>query len=152
MTTSPAKSSVPHIHPVFAFCTALTCGVLGALMTQVVLSQQWDIQIAGMWQLFSGSSGMSGRQALSWWAIPGVALLVGIAVGGLMSGTVLLGRGTRLLRWALGALIVYGLAEFGHSAQVPHDVPAGIQLASTLVALCVAAIMAMFGAFFVVRR
>jgi hypothetical protein len=145
--TSPSVSSSPAP----AFLGALTCGVLGGLTAQILL--QWrGIEIGTMWLMATSGGSLNGRVALSWWIIPGTALLIAMATGALMSGTALKGRSTRLLRWILGALLVYGLAEVGHGAEAPANVPAGIHLLSSFTALCLATVMAMLGAFFAIRR
>jgi hypothetical protein len=52
----------------------------------------------------------------------------------------------------LGGFIVFGLAHVGHGATASSAGDAGAQVAASLTALSVAALMAMFGAFFTLRR
>jgi hypothetical protein len=53
----------------------------------------------------------------------------------------------------MGALLVFGLAHVGHADAPPGTgVRAGTQVAVSMAALCVAAIMALIGAFMTARR
>jgi hypothetical protein len=61
-------------------------------------------------------------------------------------------RRFRLLRWAAGAGIVFLLADIGHSTAALEGVDAGANVAASLGGLVVAALMAMFGAYFTVRH
>ncbi len=58
----------------------------------------------------------------------------------------------RLLRWIGGAIIVLALAQIGHPSAAPEAVGAGVGVAVRLVALAVAAVMALMGAYVAVRR
>ena len=57
-------------------------------------------------------------------------------------------RSFRLLRWALGAAIVFALAHIGHSAPAPRGDQCGRPCGGEPGGAGVAALMAMFGAYF----
>ena len=47
---------------------------------------------------------------------------------------------------------MFGLAHAGHAGAATAETGAGMQVGASLAALCVAVLMAMFGAYFTVRR
>jgi hypothetical protein len=92
------------------------------------------------------------RTAGPWWATAGLAFLVSGATAAVLSRAPLPWRRFRLLRWLAGAGIVALLADVGHMAAAPEGVSVGGNVAATLGALGLAALMALFGAYFTVRR
>jgi len=58
----------------------------------------------------------------------------------------------RLLRWAAGAVIVFLLADLGHSSAGTVRVESGANAFASLGALAVAALMGLCGAYFTARR
>ena len=69
-----------------------------------------------------------------------------------MSRVTLPWRRLRLLRWSAGALTVFVLADIGHHATAFHPAEAAANTAASLAVLVVAALMALCGAYFTVRR
>jgi hypothetical protein len=108
--------------------------------------------LIGLWQNLSSSRATQLRTAGPWWAIAGTAFIVSGIIAAALSRLALPWRRFRLLRWAAGAGIVFLLADIGHhSAALPRVEPGANAIAS-LAALVVAALMALCGAYFTVRR
>jgi hypothetical protein len=136
---------------VLIFTTALTCGVLAALVVQIQLSRT-GLDVVGLWQNLFSTKALQLRTAGPWWAIAGSAFIASGAVAAALSRFPLPWRGFRLLRWILGGIIVFALAHVGHAAAGAPGTGAGAQVGASLAALGVAVLMAMFGAYFTVRR
>lgn len=146
------QTTKPDLSPIalprgLIYTAALTCGVLAALALQIYLSRA-GFDFVGVFS----TKAMQLRSAGPWWAIAGLAFVVSGAIAAALSRLPLPWRRFRLLRWALGAVIVFVLADIGHSATAPEGVGAGATVAASLGALGIAALMAMFGAYFTVRR
>src|SRR5262245_12530152 len=133
------------------FTTALTCGVLTALAVQIQLNSM-GLDVVSLWQNLFSPGALQLRTAGPWWAIAGSAFIAGGVAAAVLSRFPLPWRGFRLIRWILGGFIVFGLAHVGHGAATASAGGAGAQVAASLAALCVAVLMAMFGAFFTLRR
>jgi hypothetical protein len=129
------------------FTSALTCGVLAALVVQIQLSRA-GMDVTRLLQNLSSTLRMAGP----WWAIAGSAFIASGAMAAALSRFPPPWRSFRLLRWILGGIIVFGLAHAGHAGAATAETGAGMQVGASLAALCVAVLMAMFGAYFTVRR
>jgi hypothetical protein len=150
------QTTKPDLSPIalprgLIYTTALTCGVLAALALQINLSRA-GFDLVGLWANMFSTKAMQLRMAGPWWAIAGLAFVVSGATAAALSRLPLPWRRFRLLRWALGAVIVFVLADIGHSATAPAGTGAGANVAASFGALGIAALMAMFGAYFTVRR
>jgi hypothetical protein len=133
------------------YATALTCGVLAAMALEIEL-QRIGLDLVSLGQtLFSGGA-MQLRAAGPWWAIAGLAFIVGGATAAALARLPLPWRRFRLLRWAAGAGIVFVLADIGHSAADPGAAGVAARLVASLAALALAALMAMLGAYFTAGR
>src|SRR5260370_39523809 len=86
------------------------------------------------------------------WPIAGLAFLTGGIAAAALSRLPLPWRRFRLLRWAAGGAIVFVLAQIGDPSAGSEAVGAGLNLAVNLVALALAAVMALAGAYVAVRR
>jgi hypothetical protein len=128
------------------FTTALTCGVLAALALQIYLSRTGN-DLVSFWQ-----NPRSARALFPWWTSASLAAVVGFVTAAALSHLPLPWRRFRFVRWVVGAVLVFGLAEIGHSAGAASGTSAGANLAASLGALVFSTLMAMFGAYFTVRR
>jgi len=147
----PEISDVP-LPPVLVYTTALTCGMLAAIAVQIQLSRS-GFDLLGLWKNLSSMRAMQLRTAGPWWAIAGAAFVVSGITAAALSRLPLPWRRFRGLRWLLGAAIVLALANIGHGSSgllQPADPGAGT--AASLAALVIAALMALCGAYFTVRR
>jgi hypothetical protein len=131
--------------------TALTCGVLAAIAVQIQINRA-GFDFIGLWQNLFSSQAMQLRSAGPWWAIAGMAFIVGGAVAAALSRVTLPWRRLRLLQWAVGTGLVFLLADIGHHAATLPPAEAAANTAATLAVLMVAGLMALCGAYFTVRR
>jgi hypothetical protein len=136
---------------VLIYATALTCGLLAALALQIYLDRA-GFELVGLWQNLLYAKALQLRTAGPWWATAACAFLVSGAVAAALRRLPLPWRRFRVLRWAAGAVIVFALAHVGQSVVTPAEVPAGANVAANLGGLTLAALMALFGAYFTVPR
>ena len=129
----------------------MSCGVLAAMAVQIQLSRA-GLQVDSLLQNFLSAKSLQLRTAGPWWAMAGSAFIVSGVVAAVLGRFPLPWRGFRLLRWMAGGAAVFALAHVGHAAVSTRGPATTAELAANLAALCVAALMAMFGAYFMVRR
>jgi hypothetical protein len=130
---------------------ATTCGVLAAIAAQVLLSQR-GIELAGIWRELLSTRGLQLRAAGAWWMMAASAFLAGAIVAAVLSRFPLPWQRFRLLRWIAGAILVAALAHVGHAAAMKPDTAVAIHTTASFSALCAAALMALFGAYFAIKR
>jgi len=149
MSTALRERHEAYLPRPLVYVTAVTCGVLAAMIAQMLLSRA-GIELAAAWgSLFSRVPQV--RSAGIWWLMVGSAFLVSALVAGTLSRSPWLWHRFRLLRWILAGAALFALAEIGHSPPAAaHGI--GVQVGASFVALCAAALMALFGAFFAARR
>jgi hypothetical protein len=131
--------------------TATLCGVLAAIAAQIVLAQR-GIELAGIWRELLSARGLQLRAAGAWWMMAASAFLVGAAVAAMLSRFPLPWLNFRVLRWIAGTILVAALAHVGHSAAMTAGVTVGIHAGASFAAICAAALMALFGAYFAAKR
>jgi hypothetical protein len=137
--------------PALIYSAAVLCGVLAALALQMLLSRA-GFDLAAVWENLFATGARQLRTTGPWWATAGIAFIASGATAAALSRAPLPWRRFRLLRWAAGAIIVFLLADIGHSAAAPEGVGAGVNVAARLAALAVAGLMAVLGAYLTVRR
>jgi hypothetical protein len=142
------RTEVPHP---LVLVAATTCGVLAAIAAQIVLAQR-GIELAGVWRDLLSARGLQLRAAGAWWMVAASAFLAGAAVAAALSRFPLPWLRFRLLRWVGGAILVAALAHVGHAAVMRAGIAVGIHSAASFAALCAAALMALFGAYFAAKR
>jgi hypothetical protein len=143
-TMQHSKRELPRI---LIYSAAITVGVLAALAVQIWLAHV-GYDPAGTWQDLSSSRSLQLRAAGPWWAMAGVSFVAGGATAAALSRLPPPWRRWRAIRWILGVLLVFALAHVGHAAaSAVADVRAGTQVAIGLGSLCVAALLAVVGAF-----
>ncbi|MPZ40216.1 MAG: hypothetical protein GEU95_19595 [Rhizobiales bacterium] len=131
--------------------TATTCGVLAAIAAQIMLAQR-GIELAGIWSELLSTRGPQLRAASAWWMMAASAFLVGALVAAALSRFPLPWLNFRLLRWVAGTALVGALAHIGHAAAMKAGVAVGVHAAASFAAVCAAALMALFGAYFAAKR
>ena len=140
----PSKRELPGV---LIYLVALTAGVLAALAVQMWFTAA-GYDPASVWQDLVSSKRLDLRAAGPWWAMAGAAFIASGATAAALSRLPLPWRRLRMVRWILGALLVFGLAHIGHSgAAAAESAHLGTQLAVNLGALLVAAVLAIIGAF-----
>ena len=137
--------------PALIYAAALTCGVLAALALEVYLTGA-GFDPANLWENFLSSGTRDLRTAGPWWGIAAIAFVVSGITAAALSRFPPPWHRYRLLRWVAAGVIVLLLEDITHSAAGPEAVAAGVNVAVRLTALCVAALMALLGAYVAVRR
>jgi len=139
------------LSPILVYATAVTCGVLAAIALQIELARAgYDLLSLG--QNLSSLRELELRAAGPWWAIAGLAFIVGGITGGALSRLPLPWHRYRLLRWTAGAALVYFLANAGHDAADLAPQGAGATVLASLGGLAIAVVMALLGAYLTVKR
>jgi hypothetical protein len=151
MQTPKREPSRVALPPALIYAAATTCGVLAALALQISLSNA-GFDLVGLWENLFSSGARELRTAGPWWGIVGVAFVTGGIAAAALSRFPPPWQRFRLLRWVVGAVIVLALAQIGHPSAPPEAVGAGVNAAVSFVALVVAALMALLGAYVAVRR
>jgi hypothetical protein len=134
-----------------AYATGVTCGVLAAMAVQILMSRA-GIELSNVWRNLLSAQALQLRSAGAWWLMAGSAFLVSAVVVAALSRLPLPWHRFRLLRWVLGAAVVFGLAEIGHLAADVSAPNGGAHVAVSLSALLAAALMSLFGAYFAAKR
>ena len=147
-TLKPSPVALP---PVLIYAAALTCGVLAGLAAQIYLNGA-GFDLAGLWENPLASGARQLRTAGPWWAVAGVAFVASGMTAAALSRLPPPWHRFRLMRWVAGAAIVLVLAQIEHLSGAPEAVGAGLNVAVNLLALVVAAVMALLGAYVAVRR
>ena len=137
---------------ILIYSAALTFGVLAALAVQTWFSGAGFDPI-GMWRDVFSAKALQLRAAGPWWAMAGAAFIASGTTAAALSRLPPPWRRFRALRWLLAATLVFGLAHIGHSAASAGTAAhAGANVAVSLAALFIAALMALLGAYFTARR
>ncbi len=154
--TSPTPAPVQEV-PRTDLPRALTisvgvvCGMFAAVITQVLLARR-GIELAGVWRDLLSARGLQLRSAGAWWLMAASAFVIGAVVAGVLSRLPLPWVRFRFLRWLAGAALVFALAHVGHSAAFSAGKGVAVHVTASLAALCAAALMALFGAYFGAKR
>jgi hypothetical protein len=135
---------------VLVYSASLTIGLLVALAMQAWLNRE-GFDLLALWQGAFSSQMVALRTAGPWWAMAGAAFVAAGAAASALSRMPPPWSRFRLLRWLLGAAILAILADIGHSAGGPSGDMGG-RVAANLTALGIAALMALCGAYFTVKR
>src|SRR5262252_2853750 len=130
----PSSDALP---PALIYAAALTFGVLAALALEIYLTGA-GFDPANLWENFLSSGTRDLRTAGPWWGIVALAFVVGGITAAALSRLPPPWHRYRLLRWV--------------AAGGPEAVAAGVNVAVRLTALCVAALMALLGAYVALRR
>jgi hypothetical protein len=128
------------------FTSAISCGVLAALAAQIYLRNH-GYDLVSFWQ-----NPQAAKALFPWWTVAGLAFVASGATGAVLSRLPSPWRRFRLLRWVAGIALVFFLAGIDHPAAAAPAASPGATTAANLAALGVAALMAMLGGYFTVRR
>jgi hypothetical protein len=128
---------------------AIAGGVMAAMIVEITLARR-GLVLTGASQGVMRSGGTQIHAALAWWAITGAAFVASFVIA--MATSRFTWLYFRSLRWVGAAALVLALAMIGDAIPLAEAEAAGHHALATLMALCVAMLMAGFGAFFAVRR
>jgi hypothetical protein len=151
MQSSKRDPSSDALPPALIYAAALTFGVLAALALEIYLTGA-GFDPANLWENFLSSGTRDLRTAGPWWGIVALAFVVGGITAAALSRLPPPWHRYRLLRWVAAGVILLLLEDITHSAGGPEAVAAGVNVAVRLTALCVAALMALLGAYVALRR
>src|SRR5690242_18576258 len=140
MTMSIKELPRTELPPVLVYVTGICCGVLGAMAVQIMLSRS-GIELVDLWRNILTAQALQIRSAGAWWLMIGSAFLVSAVVAAALSRLPLPWLRFRLLRWLLGAAIVFALGEAGHIASTTGG-HGGAQTLMALASLGAAALVA----------
>ena len=122
---------------------------MAAMIVEITLARR-GLVLTGASQGVMRSGGTQIHAALAWWAITGAAFVASFVIA--MATSRFTWLYFRSLRWVGAAALVLALAMIGDAIPLAEAEAAGHHALATLMALCVAMLMAGFGAFFAVRR
>lgn len=143
-----AKQPIAKIaDPALPLLVGLTAGLLAALVVDVQLAAR-HMSVATVWSQLGSGEQVRFASASALWAIAGIAFVVGAATSALLGKYPAPWRDQRVLRWIIGTLILFGLAHVAHGVEAPHGVGPGTVSLAEISAIAIAAVMALFGAFF----
>jgi hypothetical protein len=142
------RTEVPRA---LVYVTGVCYGVLAAIAVQIMLSRS-GIELSDLWRNILSAQALQMRSAGAWWLMVGASFLVSALVVAALSRLPLPWHRFRLIRWVLGAAIVFALAEAGHIASTVGGHGGGAHAAVTLSTLVAAALVALFGAYFAMKR
>jgi hypothetical protein len=128
---------------------AIAGGVMAAMIVEIMLARR-GLVLTGALQGLVHGGGTQVHAALAWWAITGAAFVASFAIA--MATSRFAWLYFRSLRWVAAAALVLALAMIGGAIPLAEADAAGPRALATLTALCVAMLMAGFGAFFAVRQ
>src|SRR4051812_44590519 len=101
------RTQLPHA---LALAVGATCGVLAAMVTQILLARR-GIDLAGVWHALLSARGLQLKAAGAWWMMAASGFIVGAVVAGVLSRASLPWVRLRALRWIAAAVVVAALAH-----------------------------------------
>jgi hypothetical protein len=143
MANAPANT-LPRAIPLLV---GTTVGVFAAFVVQAELAAR-DMHVASAWTQLTSGAPLHFASASVLWAIAGIGFIGGAVGGALMVRFPPPWRDFRVVRWIIGAAIIFGLALIAGEIEPPQDVGAGTALAANMAAIGVAGLMALLGASF----
>lgn len=151
MTTPIRELPRTELPRALIYVTGMTCGALAALAAQILLRRA-GIEVADTWRSVLSGPVLHIRSVSASWLMIGSAFLVSAIVAAALSRLPPPWHRLRMLRWALGAAIVFALAQVGHIAAISGGHDSGGHAAVTLGAVGAAALVALFAAYFAIKR
>jgi hypothetical protein len=150
MTTPIGELPRTELSRALVYVTSITCGVLAAIAAEILL-RRTGVEIADTWRSIASGQGLEMRSVSAFWLMAGSAFVVSAVVAGALSRLPLPWHRLRPLRWLAGAALVLALAEVGHIASITGGHGGGIHAGMSLAALALAALVALFAAYFATK-
>jgi hypothetical protein len=149
----PPIRELPHtdLPRASVYATGVTCGVFATMVVQILLSHA-GIELSDVWRNLLSTQALQLRSAGAWWLMAGSAFLTSALVVAALSRLPLPWHRFRLIRWILGAAVVFALADIGHMASEVNPPSGGAHVAVRLAALLAAAPVSLFAAYFASKR
>jgi hypothetical protein len=132
------------------YVTGITCGVLAAIVAEILL-RRTGVEIADTWRGLASGQSLQIRAVSVFWLMIGSAFVASAVVAAALSRLPPPWLRLRTLRWLASVVLVFALAEAGHIAAITVGHGGGAHTAMSMVALATAALVALFGAYFATR-
>ena len=132
------------------YVTSMTCGVLAAIATEILL-RRTGVEIADTWRSIASGQSVQMRAVSVFWLMIGSSFVVSAVVAAALSRLPPPWLRLRTLRWLASAVLVFALAEVGHIAAITAGHGGGAHTAMSMLALVAVALVALFGAYFATR-
>ena len=132
------------------YVTSMTCGVLAAMATEILL-RRTGVEIADTWHSIASGQSLQMRAVSIFWLMIGSSFVVSAVVAAALSRLPPPWLRLRTLRWLASAVLVFALGEVGHIAAITTGHSGGAHTAMSMLALVAAALVALFGAYFATR-
>ncbi|MGZ9073559.1 MAG: hypothetical protein ACXW3G_11755 [Rhodoplanes sp.] len=135
----------------FILGVALISGVLLSVATQAVLAHL-GLDLGGLWRGLRGPQATQLRAAFAWWLIAGISFVAGLVIAALAKFLSAHPIRSGSVQWLAGAAAVVLLTIVARQATAPSGLSPAAIVGIGLSVMCVAGILSLLGAFFVVRR
>jgi hypothetical protein len=142
-----AQNELPRA---LVYMTGITCGVLAAIVAEILL-RRTGVEIADTWRGLASGQSLQIRAVSVFWLMIGSAFVASAVVAAALSRLPPPWLRLRTLRWLASVVLVFALAEAGHIAAITVGHGGGAHTAMSMVALATAALVALFGAYFATR-
>lgn len=142
------QQSYPRL---FVLGVALISGVCLSVAAQVVLAH-FGLDLGAVWRGLRGPQTAQMRAAFAWWLIAGISFVAGSLIAVLSKYLAAHPVHSQTIRWLAGAAAVVALTLIGHQAAAPPGLPPAASVGIGLAVMCLAGILSLLGAYFVVRR
>lgn len=133
------------------FGAGVTGGVLLALSAQVILVHM-GLDLGAVWRELFVTRAAQMRSAFAWWLVAGFSFGGGFVIAAFAKFMSTNWWRFRALRWLGAALLVAALTKIGQLSGAPSGLTAAGNVVVGVAALALSGLLAMLGAFFVVRR
>lgn len=135
----------------FVLGVALISGVCLSVAAQIALVH-FGLDLGAIWRGLRGPQASQLRAAFAWWLIAGISFVAGFLIAVLSKYLTVHPVHSQTIRWLAGAAAVVALTLIGHQAAPPPGLSPAASVGIGLAVMCVAGILSLLGAYFVVRR
>jgi hypothetical protein len=141
----------PSSPRLFILGVALISGVCLSVAAQVALVH-FGLDLGAVWRGLGGPRASQMRAAFAWWLIAGISFVAGLLIAVVSKYLTAHPVHSHTVRWLAGAATVVALTLIGHQAAPPPGLSPAASVGIGLAVMCVAGILSLLGAYFVVRR
>jgi hypothetical protein len=130
---------------------ALISGMLLSIAAQALLAHL-GLDLGAVWRGLRAPQAAQLRAAFAWWLIAGISFVAGFVIAALAKYFSAHPIRSPRLRWLAGAAAVAALTVIGQQATAPSGLSPAASVGIGLAVMCLAGVLSLLGAFFVVRR
>ena len=142
------QQSYPRL---FVLGVTLISGVCLSVAAQAVLVHL-GLDLGAVWRGLRAPQTAQLRAAFAWWLIAGISFVAGFLIAVVSKYLAAHPVHSRAVRWIAGAAAVVALTLIGHQAAAPPGLSPGASVGIGLSVMCLAGVLSLLGAYFVVRR